>query len=356
MPNPFKQGDEAKEKYLEQAMHANEEATSGAKMSDLFNKSSAVYKEDPASIPKRVPEPLPEKPTVDEEGYPIVEQVHTYKEDLAGIVKADKLSLSRIAIMEGTANKGLTKDPNYLPPKKQVNVLLIVSITLIVMGIGIAGGVFMLAIQRNTNEQISQTQTTAEKYIIFSESNEAIQVKGATKTQVGAQIATLIQNFREEGGIMEVIPADTVSTTTASRVPLSEVFSTTNSRMPDSLARTLEERFFLGLHSQKGITYPFLLFYAESYDIAYPAMLSWEGFMPDDMTWIFPKPAAQGTSTPAFSFKDRVIGNSDARSYEDAQGRSAFFYMFLDDHTILMARTADTVRAVQDRIREAKFQ
>jgi hypothetical protein len=354
MADPFKTGDEARDKYLEQAAHANEAATGGSKLSDLYNKDSTIYKE----AEKPTPEPIQvdPKPTIDEEGYPVIEQVRTYREDLAGIVNADKLSLARIAMMEGTANKGLMKDTAPLPPKRQLNIMLIVSTALVVLGIGIAGAVFMLVIQRNTLEQPVADTASSEKYIIFSETSEPIRIAGTAKTELGAEIVTLTENFKEEASVKEIVLTEGAGTTTLERAPISELFAATSARMPESLSRTVQDRFFLGLYSQKGITFPFLIYYVESYDIAYPAMLEWEGFMPDDMSWMFPKPQRLGTSTPEFKFKDRVIANSDARSYEDDGGRSAFFYMFIDDHTILMARNADTVRMVGDRLRGAKFQ
>ncbi len=353
MADPFKSGDEAREKYLEKSLHANDAAASGSKLSDLYNKDSSIYK-DANPAPKPVPEPLPPKPTVDADGYPIIDQVRTYREDLADIVSKDKLSLSRIAMMEGTANKGLEKDAT--PPKKKVNLMLIISIALIVLGIGIAGGVFMLAIQRNSMEGTPVAEIPKENYIIFSESNMPLRITGTTKTEIGAQIANAMEKFREEGSVKEVIPVPGSAEDASDRAPLYDLFTATNARMPEALPRSIADRFFLGLYSQKGVAYPFLLYYVDSYDIAYPAMLEWEGFMPDDMSWMFPVPARTGDAVPEFKFKDRVIANTDARSYEDAEGKSAFFYMFLDDHTILMARTTDTVRMIQDRLRQAKFQ
>ncbi len=350
MADPFTSGDEARRKYLEQAAHANDAAASGSKFSDLYDKNSTIYKDPNADKPKPTPEPLPPKPTVDAEGYPIIEQVHTYREDLADIVSKDKLSLSRIAMMQGTANKGLAQDNT--PPKKRANILLIISIALVVMGIGIAGAVFMLAVERNTIEAPSQNILQNSRYIIFAESNEIINLPGSTKTEIGAEIAGFTENFREEQSVKEIIP----KAESGERAPLYDLFTTTNARMPEALPRAIADRFFLGLYSLRGVTYPFLLYYVDSYDIAYPSMLEWEGFMPDDMSFLFPKPPRVGTTTQSFIFKDRVIANNDARSYEDSEGRSAFFYMFLDDNTILMARSADTVRMVEDRLRQAKFQ
>ncbi len=63
-----------------------------------------------------------------------------------------------------------------------------------------------------------------------------------------------------------------------------------------------------------------------------------------------------GTTTLQLSFKDRVIVNTDARTFEDPTGKVAFFYTFIDPNTIVFARNAETIKKVVDRLREAKFQ
>lgn len=351
MSDPFKDGDNLKEKYLEQALHANDEAVSGAKFTDLLNKDSAVYKdEEKPKEPK--PEPKIELPKVDEEGYPIIEQVHTYKEDLAGVVNRDKLSLSRIAMMEGTANKGVPKTD--APAQKKSNLFLIISIALIIMSVGIIGGVLTLVANKNSAANQAPVQAAPQKYIIFSESKGNLNIK-STRSEIAGQMDGLIGGFKEENSVMEAV-VRVGNASTSDEASLEDLLSVTEARLPDSLRRTLVSKFFLGIHSIKGFSYPFLLIGADSYDIAYPGLLSWEGLMPSDLSWLFPLPQKIGTSTPTLSFKDRIIANLNARSYEDEQGKTVFFYVFLDDHKILFARTADTLRMVQDRLRQAKFQ
>lgn len=353
-PNPLdkivREGDEARQKYIEQALHANDEAASGAKMSDLFNKDSSVYQSGEVK-PKPEVKEAPPKPTHDAEGFPIMERVHTYREDLADIVNSDKLSLSRIAMMQDNAAQN-NKSTESAPQKPKFNILTIISTILIILSMVIIGLVFWL---ESKGKAPVKTEAPAERYIILSEDRELVDIDKITKTEVTASIRSTTANFKEEDSVKEIIPVTNVSGA-AERASLQALLDKTNAKLPDSLKRNLYSGFFLGLYSEKGVTYPFLITFVDSYDIAFAGMLEWEGFMRDDLSWLFDTKPRQATTTLALSFKDRIIANKDARSFEDASGKTAFFYTFLDSHTLLFAKSAGTVREVTDRLRQAKFQ
>ncbi|MDB5204534.1 MAG: hypothetical protein JWP09_562 [Candidatus Taylorbacteria bacterium] len=353
MANPFQEGDEARNKYMEKALHANEEAMGGAKFSDLIDKNSNVYK-DPNPAEPRERTPIPEKPTVDSEGYPIIQHVHTYKEDLEGIINSDKLSLSRIAMMQEGANRRTEAPSKAEAEEKKSIIFYIISISLVLIGVGIIGGIYMLTVSKK-QAAVQQAAAPKEKYILFSEQNKTVNITKASKSEIGQEIRNIQSGFQDEDSMLEIVPAISDDSGTY-RADISTLFSTTNQRAPDELLRTIYPKYFLGLYSKKGKTDPFLLMFTNSYDAAYPALLDWEGFMRDDMSWMFDTNIKTGTTTSALSFKDRVVNNTDARSLEDSTGRVAFFYTFIDPNTILFARNTDTVKKVVDRLREAKFQ
>jgi hypothetical protein len=348
MSDLFQSGDEAKNKYLDKALHANDEAVSGSKFTDLMNKDSSIYQGMP-KVEEKKPEPeIPEKPTVDADGYPIISPVHTFRADLTGIISDDKLSMSRIAMMQ-TGNKPAPEIGKKPPMSLQNKIYLITGIILVVLSIGVLGGVFVL------NSPKSDTATPVvkvkEKYLIFAEKKETYNITKSTKSEMESFIKNSVSKFKEEDSVSEIIPAITDEGDGLEyRAPLQTVLNKTNSRIPDELSRTLYDKFFLGMYSKKGITNPFLIIYTNSYDIAYPSLLNWEGLMQDDFNWFF------GTSKERLNFTDRIIANKDVRSLEDSSSKVLFFYTFIDDHTILFARTTDTVRKVMDRVREAKFQ
>jgi hypothetical protein len=354
MSDPFSQGDELKRQYMEKALHANEEATSGAKFTDLFDKNSVVYT-DQAAPQAESPKPkVPEKPTVDADGYPIIQNVHTYREDLAGIVNSDKLSLSRIAMMQQGVqqNTPVNTEPEATPKKSII--FYILSVALVLIGIGVVGGIVVLV--NSKKEEVPAVVTPKEKYIIFSEDKMDINITKASRSEVSGDIKSMMAQFREEDSMLEIVPLVTIDDLTY-KANLDTFLLALNQRAPDELLRTLSPKFFLGLYSKKGKTDPFLLMFTNSYDISYPALLEWEGFMKDDLTWLFDTSSKTASGTPVtLAFKDRIVTNTDARSFEDSGGRVAFFYTFLDPNTILFARNTDTVRKVMDRLREAKFQ
>ncbi|MES2059496.1 MAG: hypothetical protein V4438_00530 [Patescibacteria group bacterium] len=353
MPDQFGDNEEIKKQYLAKALNANKEAADGAKFTDLFDKGSTIYErpekdaEDAEKL-KRQSErekAVPAKPTTDSEGFPIIDPVHTYREDLAGIVNKDKISLERIAMMQNVAREEKPKPEE--PIKKQNRTFIIAGSALVALSLLLIFSVFIF--RRNAAAPVAEAPK--EKYIIASESNQQIDISNITKTEMQAEVKRDAASFKEQDNVEEIIPM-----LGGARAPLSELLFKTNASVPDDLARTLSQRFFLGLYSKAGKTDPFLILYTSSYDIAYPAMLRYEGSVETDLNWLFEQPAKIGTTTPILSFKDKVIANTDVRSYETDAGKAMFFYVFLDQNTILFARNVDTVRMVQSRLREAKFQ
>ncbi len=351
MSNPFESGDEAKNKYLDKALHANDEAVSGSKFTDLMNKDSSIYQGMPKPVEEVKPE-VPEIPTVDAEGYPIVSPIHTYKADLTGIISDDKLSMSRIAMMNSNQSKPTEEKKT---PKDNSKIYLMTGIILVVLGISV---VAIMSVLNKKAEVIEQSAQVKEKYLVFAEKKESYDVTKSTKSEIAGFIKDRSQRFREEDSILEIIPtklneADGLEYKTT----LLEFLSKVNSRIPEELSRTLADKFVLGLYSKKGVTTPFLVMYTSSYDIAYPSLLNWEGLMQDDFNW-FTNTANQktGTTIDKLSFKDRIVANKDIRSFEDSAGKVALFYTFIDEHTVLFAKSSDTMRKIIDRIREAKFQ
>src|SRR3989344_1298744 len=351
MADPWQQGDDEKNKFLEKALHANEEEASKSTMSDLFDRESNVYQDtNKENMAPKEKEPIPEKPTVDAEGFPIIDRVHTYRADLADIIKEDKLSLSRIAMMQDKANQNLSLQK--MASEKKISPFIVIGGILVLIGIGIMRAVFLFSSKKS--DEALQAEAPKEKYIIFAESKERLSLDNTTKTEISAAVKSSTKKFKEEDAVMEIVPSIGADAS-ALRATLPYLFGSVGVRMPADFARTLGNKLFLGLYSKKGKTDPFLLFYTSTYDIAYPSLRTWAGFMQDDLDWIFETKPKIGTSTPVLFFKDRIIANKDARSFEDDSGRTAFFYMFLDNNTILFARSSDTARKVIDRLREAKF-
>lgn len=353
MDNPWQKGDDAKNNFIKKTLDASADAASGSKVSDLFDKNSPVYKNQNPEPKKEVVAPK-EIPTTDTEGYPIIGKVHTYKDDFINTVKGESMSMSRIAMMEQKAAKGLEKNTDIKWYKKNP-ILLWGSIFGGLIVIGIVGGVIMNTVQNSQTEATPVAVVEKPKDIIYTEQKRVLNISNSTKTEIEGKIQSAIASFKEEDSMMEIIPSygegsDAILASTA------DLFRVTKGRLSDTLLRSMPDRFVLGLYSKKGRTDPFLLLYTSSYDTAYPGLLEWEGFMRDDLSWLFNTNVKNpdGSLIP-LSFKDRIIYSKDARSLEDGSGKNVFFYTFIDQNTILFARTTDTLTEMINRLREAKF-
>ncbi len=353
MPQSFEEGDEIKKQYMEKVLQANQADAQNAKLTDLFDKNSIIYKaqhpeeEVEEEIKKDIPPP---PPTTDNDGYPNLTQVHTFKADLQDIVSKDDLSLSRIAMMQGKAN---IPTPIKTERSLQSKIYIGVSIFLLFIMIGIVGGIIMLSNQKNV---APVPVAPKERYIIFAESKQEIDITKVTRTEFDVILTDEIKKLKEEDNIKQIIPV-IIGDEGKRTATLQEFLDKLGMHTPDQLARVVGQKFFFGLYSKKGRTDPFLIAFTSSYDIAYPNLLDWEGSMSEDFNPVFHTQTRKedGSFVP-LAFKDRVIFNKDARSLETTEGLTSFFYTFLDDYTLLFSKTSDTMSKVITRLREAQFQ
>ncbi len=131
-----------------------------------------------------------------------------------------------------------------------------------------------------------------------------------------------------------------------------------NSRMPDSLLRSLMPEYMLGIHSWNG-NQPFIILKTDSYENAFAGMLAWEKYMKEDLNALFSlnnrlsSGEASTTTRQIYAyqkdFEDILIKNKDARALKDSDGNIFLIYSLPDKETIIITSNADTLAELFDR-------
>ncbi len=332
------------EKLIEEQKNANQEALKGSSMADLVNPASPVY-QAPAQAP-REKTPVPEKPQFDADGFPIIPTLRTYQADISNAVSRDNISLTDMAVAE--QNKR-AKDPETTTSTTTAQIHLavgIVSALLFITGVGAVAWSFFHKTPAPVTEQAPTTLIPSEEHI-------NLDITAGTKRQISAQILSEAAKVPADQTVRNVIPVIRKDDGTYAKASLSQFLDAFQTRMPDNLLRTLDQVNYMVAIDFSGKGEPFIILNAGSYDIAYAGLLDWEGLMKDDMQPLF---APQLTGTNGYNFTDRTILNHDTRSLEDSKGNIAFFYSLIDNHYIVIAKSALSFKDILDRIREAKLQ
>ena len=135
--------------------------------------------------------------------------------------------------------------------------------------------------------------------------------------------------------------------------------------VPDTLARTLEPAYLLGVHSFDE-NQPFLILRVDSYEQGFSGMLAWERTMQADLAPLFARKApihveavqatSTASSTPPFiptQFVDRIVENRDARVIQNNFGDILLLWTFLSRNTVLITTNEYTLREIISRLSTA---
>ncbi len=142
-------------------------------------------------------------------------------------------------------------------------------------------------------------------------------------------------------------------------------------RIPSLLLRSLNDNLVFGVFMSEGRS-PFIAMSVDSYEQGFAGMLAWEPTLADDLSPYFPQAvparleavvASSTTPTPTTTpstpvtptattptFTDEVIENRDTRVVRDASGNIILFWLFLDRNTLVIAKSASTLREVIVRL------
>lgn len=327
--------DQLGKNLIEQELKANEGALKGASVADLVNKDSGVYKMP--EIPKEN-KPVEAKPKYDEDGFPIIDTLRTYQGDIANAVQHDNLTMSKIAALEQTKRGQAT---GAVPPPKTFKAHLLLGILVSILFVGGLGAVIYSFIQKNKNNALIVPATTPRK-IISTEESATLDITNLSKEQIFEVVAKEISKPSKDKVMRNVVLRRGVK-----EIVLGDFLQSIGARVPATLLRNLYDNFFFGINFA-GDGKPFLIMFSNSYDIAYSGLLEWEGTLKDDFKKIFTE---KSDLEKNYVFRDKIIGNKDARALVDPEDKILFFYTFVDNNTIVFAKDAETLEEIINRLR-----
>jgi hypothetical protein len=329
-----------------------------------------------------------------------IRPLRTYEDDVKNAVQKDSISTAKILMAEQQKRQIEKNDFEENSPKSETNVVKIVaSIILVLLGIGIIGGGAYYYFQKKAFEIPQQVTILTSNNFLDTENLEKISVDNKTNREVVGEIRKIINNSSDmkEGTLKEIKLVKTVVTTENGKEFSKEVELSTDefwvileAREPDALARSLDQKFLLGVHKTKTSVEPFITLKTNDYEISYAKMLEWEWVLVSDIQDIFYKnlgssqafldyeennnlqvqdfiviDASSSTTTvtdstqnstttlskyEARNFKDLILANKDTRSILDTAGKILFFYSFVDRKNLIMTTNGETLNLLIGRL------
>lgn len=277
-----------------------------------------------------------------------VPRVHTFADDVKRALSNDRVSISKIALDEQKRRDEQAARVEVSVRNPRNIALLVVSLILL-----LGGGLTIWFFITQVGDEKVQTVVDENRIIVTYDNRIDLSFDNVTRGGVGEDISKISTQPLTKDTITAVVyrqefePIDP-------RLFLLQI----QSRAPESLIRSLDQQFLLGVYSSD-INSPFMLLKTSSYETAYAGMLSWEKELAIDMEGILYKkvePAYNpGATVSAGQYIDRVIANRDARAYIDATGRVLFYYAFVTNQIIIIAQNEDALKEVIERTQQQNF-
>lgn len=124
-------------------------------------------------------------------------------------------------------------------------------------------------------------------------------------------------------------------------VSTSDFVSQNKLTIPPALLRSLSSTITVGKYKEDF----FAILQTDDYGIAFRDMLAWE---PNMFTELRPLLNLTSTSTDysQYTFKDLIVKNKDTRSFSSPYGAPALIYTFINQNTILITQSEDSLTAL----------
>jgi hypothetical protein len=277
-------------------------------------------------------------------------RIHTFADDVKRALSQDHMSISKIA-MEEQKRRDRLMQTNEVSARNPRNLALLFVSLILLLG----GGGTIWYFMTQVGEEKVPTITDDKRIHVTYDSRIDLSFDNTTRSTISEDIARISTQPLTNDTITAIVYRKEFDLVDPRLFLL-----TLQSRAPESLVRSLDSQFMLGIYSSK-VNAPFLLIKSSSYETAYSGMLAWEKDLAVDMDGIIYRKVQalpDGTGTlPSNSgqYVDRVIANRDARAYVDVTGRMLFYYAFVTNDLIIIAQNDAALSEVISRVQQQNF-
>ena len=276
--------------------------------------------------------------------------LQTFQHDVAEAMKEGKGSIIKIAVAE---QERKDREAEILSPKSPMNKRYIFAgLMLLLVALGAIGVIAYLKggkVSTNNSTPVENKIPSA----IRADAHVPINITNETPSSLRTKIADiLIKTGATNGTITDFY--FTKDTDPNTLVGSADFLNMLGSTMPNSLLRSLGQKFMIGTYQISNTSVPFIVLTTDSFQSTFAGMLLWEKTMIDDLYQILNIPI-QNENQILFTnpFNDGTIKNKDARILRDAGGRPALMYLFLDNNTILITSSSASIDEISTRLFEA---
>lgn len=276
--------------------------------------------------------------------------LHTYTSDMADAIRANEVSVIKIALAEQKRKERETIYRQVEGTPMQKFWWIIGGVIFVVLGIFFVYFVFQKKTETNAPLQVD----IRNQAIIAYDNSVMIPITDNTNEEdIAKTIATVLANKQTPGTISNIF---FTKDTPAGKVALSrdELLGIIKLSASASLIRSFGDKYMIGTYQGSDTTVGpalFMIFETKDYSQTFAGMLDWEKTMLNDLYSLFGTDVS-GDRAVLFEkpFKDIIIDNKDARILYDKDGKDVLYYSFINKDGFIITTSQDAIKEVYRRI------
>ena len=270
----------------------------------------------------------------------------TYSKDLAKVVQEKGGELFRII---RTEQKEKEEEIKVEGQKNKLNFIFIIGGAILIL----VGIISFFSFGKNN---LPVQPSVPSNLIIFSDKDKTIDITCSSKEK----FLSLVNQTGLESGLKngEISSISLIEKTASGdqKDNLDKFLSLLNINLPTTLKPYVEKNYMFGFYYNSGLE-PFLILKVNSYPDAFTGMSAWENHMFDDLYELFQIDLnTESIDLSKKMFENAVIANYDSRVIKNGVGDTVFFYTFLDEKTILIAKSGEALSEIVTRLYSPKTQ
>ncbi len=284
--------------------------------------------------------------------------IRTYKGDIEETVQSGHISSVNIAISE---NKRMMRNVSFGSANSSVGAMnwgIIITIIVLLLGGVLAIFVPYYLVNKENAPVVQKKETVEAKSIIRVDTEEKVNIKDLNLSRISKTLADRVSASSINLGSIKNIYLTEGSGTSERIVTAQEFLSFLKADVPESIQRTLRPDYMFGMYNYNG-NQEFLILRVGAYDLAYSGMLSWEENLWQNYKDLFNLSDSNSDTTNKLvveikKFQDATFFNKDARVVKDSAGKIIFLYSIVDENTIVLTTSTDTLKEILNRINDKR--
>jgi hypothetical protein len=294
--------------------------------------------------------------TLEKQNRPII---RTYKSDVEETIQTSHISSINIAMAENRKMMGQAKQTEIEKKKSGINRNILIISLVLVFGGALTFFIPQLLLQIQYGQKAAPVETVSSKPLMTVDLEEKMNIKDINLNRVSTTLKERVDQSSTKLGQIKNIYLTEGDGTAEKLITASNFLSLIKANVPSGIQRTLKDQYMFGLYNYNG-NQRFLILKVGEYDTTFSGMLSWEINLWQDFKELFELQSDNSASSSSTygievkKFQDTSFDNKDCRIVKDSSGNIIFLYSIIDQNTVVITTSTDTLKEIINRISKAR--